>query len=217
MTIKEQQTRQRIVEAATVIFHQHGFNRVTMDEIAENLGMSKKTLYKYYAGKEDLIIAVVEHYRLKFDACISPIVLEVTDDFVDKLLRLGSAVSTMISNAPICFIKDLEKYLPDVWRDHAAWKHRKTNESLREILQEGIQKGVFRTFLSSEVIILMFLTLTENLFKPDVLAQLPITPSQLYISIMRVFFEGIMTDNGREQFRYKMLSDAEKKFKIGEM
>lgn len=210
---KDRQTRLRILEAATDFFHQHGFSRVTMDEIAEKLGMSKKTLYKYFAGKEELTVGVALYYRQKFDACIAPIVEEQTDDFIGKLMRIGSMVSTFIGNTPVCFVKDLEKFMPELWREQTEWRRNKITVSLGAILREGMQNGVFRTHLSGEVLITMYLTLVENMFRPEVFSRLSLTSGQLYISMVRVFFEGIMTDAGREQFRYKMLADAEKYFK----
>ncbi|GAB1430199.1 hypothetical protein MASR2M18_10320 [Ignavibacteria bacterium] len=210
---KDLQTRTRILDVATEMFNRHGFNRVTMNEIAEKLGMSKKTLYRFFSGKEELTVAVVMYYRAKFDACIMPIVQEQTDDFTDKLMRIGSVVSTLMGNVPVCFINDLEKYMPNFLREHTEWKRNKISESLGSILREGIQSGAFRSHLSVELITMMYLTLAENLFRPEVFAQISVTPSQLYIAVMRVFFEGIMTDAGREQFRYKILSDAEKLFK----
>lgn len=210
---KDLQTRTRILDVASDMFNQHGFNRITMSEIAEKLGMSKKTLYRFFSGKEELTIAVVMYYRSKFDDSIMPIVQEETEDFMGKLMRIGSVVSTLMGNVPVCFVNDLEKYMPNVLREHAEWKRKKISESLGSILREGIQSGSFRSHLSVELITLMYLTVVENLFRPDVFAQISMTPSQMYIAVMRVFFEGIMTDAGREQFRYKILSDAEKLFK----
>lgn len=212
-TEKDLQIRTRIIEAATEIFHLHGFSRVTMDEITEKLGMSKKTLYKHFSSKEDLTRGVAFYYRQKFDACVMPIVEEETDDFIGKLMKIGSIVSTIIGNSPVCFFKDLEKYMPELWREQIEWRRNKVTETLGIIVQQGVQKGVFRTHLSGEIMIAMYLALIESLFRPEVLARLTISPSQLYISMVRIFFEGIMTDSGREMFRYKMLGDAEKLFK----
>src|SRR5438094_8287384 len=56
---KRDPNRQRIVDAARVHFFSHGFRRVTMDDLAEELGISKKTLYAHFPGKFDLLEAVL--------------------------------------------------------------------------------------------------------------------------------------------------------------
>ena len=56
---KRDPNRQRIVDAARVHFFSHGFRSVTMDDLAEELGISKKTLYAHFPGKIDLLEAVL--------------------------------------------------------------------------------------------------------------------------------------------------------------
>ena len=56
---KRDSTRQRIVDAARIHFFSHGFRSVTMDDLAEELGISKKTLYAHFPGKIDLLEAVL--------------------------------------------------------------------------------------------------------------------------------------------------------------
>src|SRR5215471_3865623 len=58
-TRKRDPNRQRIVDAARVHFFNHGFRSVTMDDLAEELGISKKTLYTHFTGKFDLLEAVL--------------------------------------------------------------------------------------------------------------------------------------------------------------
>src|SRR6186997_1504181 len=71
---KNSSIRQRIVDAARVHFFSHGFRSVTMDDLAEELGISKKTLYAHFPGKIDLLQAVLAD---KF-ACVEATLKEVT-------------------------------------------------------------------------------------------------------------------------------------------
>src|SRR5438552_7485549 len=62
--------RQRIVDAARIHFLSHGFRSVTMDDLAEELGVSKKTLYAHYPGEFDLLDAVLAAKRGRVEAAV---------------------------------------------------------------------------------------------------------------------------------------------------
>lgn len=57
---KEETIRKRILETAKEFFLEFGYKKVTMDEIADSLGMSKKTLYQYFPSKYELLSAVTD-------------------------------------------------------------------------------------------------------------------------------------------------------------
>jgi AcrR family transcriptional regulator len=64
---KDSETRQRILSTAQQIFLKTGFSKVTMDELANELGMSKKTLYKHFSSKEDLLKVIMTEFRCGID------------------------------------------------------------------------------------------------------------------------------------------------------
>jgi AcrR family transcriptional regulator len=72
----EPEVRQRILRAAETLFLTHGFSRITMDELAGELGMSKKTLYAHFAGKEDLFRAVADRFVGELRADLTAIVAD---------------------------------------------------------------------------------------------------------------------------------------------
>src|SRR5207249_6191686 len=80
--------RQRIVEAARVHFFNHGFRSVTMDDLAEELGISKKTLYAYFPGKFDLLEAVLADKLTAVEATLKEVTRAHPDDFPTTLREL---------------------------------------------------------------------------------------------------------------------------------
>src|ERR1043166_4842064 len=80
--------RQRIVDAARAHFFNHGFRSVTMDDLAEELGISKKTLYAYFPGKFDLLEAVLADKLRSVEATLKEVTRAHPDNFPARLREL---------------------------------------------------------------------------------------------------------------------------------
>src|SRR5215813_8550705 len=78
---KRDPIRQRIVDAARIHFFSHGFRSVTMDDLAGELGISKKTLYAHFPGKFDLLEAVLADKLTSVEATLKEITRAHPDDF----------------------------------------------------------------------------------------------------------------------------------------
>src|SRR6201989_3621448 len=85
---KHDVNRQRIVDAARVHFFSHGFRSVTMDDLAEELGISKKTLYAHFPGKFDLLEAVLADKLAGVEAKLKEVTRAHPHDFPATLREL---------------------------------------------------------------------------------------------------------------------------------
>ncbi len=202
--IKELQVRNRIVEGARQSFFEYGFSRVTMDEIAVNLGMSKKTLYKHFSSKDELLKAVMNNHCNGMDGRVKPIMENTTTDFIEKMMVMGPIVAENIAKIPVHFLKDLEKNAPETWREFQEWRRTRIIVNFGKFLNEGIEKGVFRNDLNTEGIVTIYLTIIEGMFRSEVLSSLPLTPAQVYVMIAKILTEGIIDESARAQYLAKI-------------
>lgn len=146
-----QQLRKRILEVASHEFRSKGIKAVKMDDIANSLSISKRTLYEIYENKEQLLMETVKEECNKFDACMQAFsqggnhhVIEVLTEFY-RLQMKSLAVVT-----PVYFV-ELEKY-PQI----LAWLTRNREERHRNAIQffkVGIEEGYFRSNVNYELII----------------------------------------------------------------
>ncbi|MGE5335771.1 MAG: TetR/AcrR family transcriptional regulator, partial [Nitrososphaerota archaeon] len=83
----EQTVRRRILAGAEKLFTTYGYSRVSMDELAAELGMSKKTLYKHFPTKEALLLQVIEAFYAQLNADIEAIRLDEALSFPEKMTR----------------------------------------------------------------------------------------------------------------------------------
>lgn len=208
MEITEEQTKElhvwnRIVESAKQSFFECGFSRVTMDEIAVNLGMSKKTLYKHFSSKDELLKTVMTNHCKGMDGRVQPIMENDRTDFIEKMMVMGPIIAENIAKIPVHFLKDLERNAPETWSEYQEWRRNNIIDKFGRFLREGIEKGIFRNDLNTEGIVTMYLTIIEGMFRSEVLTKLPLTPSQVYIMIAKILTEGIINESARKEYLEK--------------
>lgn len=137
-----------IIKTATEHFFKYGFKNFTMDDLAHKLGMSKKTLYGYYASKSDLVQACLDELlnELEDNKCFTQgngnVIKNVFDSlhaFVEKYQMVNA-----------CPIWDLKKYYPKQ-HEHMRKRFRKIDyEFGEELINKGITEGLFRTNIDKE-------------------------------------------------------------------
>ena len=91
---EEKEIKERILKQAEQLFLQFGYSKVTMDEIAANLGMSKKTLYKFFPSKEELVREIIYKMRCGVKDYIDDLLANNEMDFVEKLKRLMNLIGS---------------------------------------------------------------------------------------------------------------------------
>jgi AcrR family transcriptional regulator len=194
------ETRNRILEAAREQFFHLGFTKVTMDEIASGLGMSKKTLYRFFSGKDELLREVVELNRGEIERGLDEILQDKSLSFVERLKRLMAFLAMRLSRIGAPFMQDLHRNAPELWKEIETFRRRKATSVFGDLIDEGIQKGVFRGDVDRQLLTLMYVNLIQGIIHAEVLSQLPLSASQAFEAIIKVLFEGILTDDFRATY-----------------
>lgn len=204
---EEKEIRDRILAKAEEFFLQYGYTKVTMDEIAASLGMSKKTLYKFYPGKEKLLLAVVENLKCGIDNCLNYIVVDESMDFVEKLKEFMSFIASSFGKLRGPLLEDLEKNIPEIWIKIDELRRIGIMNKFEQLLTEGVKRGVFREDISLQVATLMYLHSMKGIINPAVLSQMPFTAEQLFDNIIKILYEGMLTEEGRKKYNSKKSND----------
>ncbi|MDR3609931.1 MAG: helix-turn-helix domain containing protein [Ignavibacteriaceae bacterium] len=192
--------KQRILKKAGEMFQQFGFSRVTMEEIAVELGMSKKTLYKFFSGKEQLLKEMVIAMKCKLEDYVMELWGNNEISFLEKLKNLMNYIGNQSSALKGPLAHDLQKNFPDLWEEIRESRRTHSLQKFSLLIDEGIQKGVFRKDIDQQIVVLLYIHAIQGILNPEVLTQLPYTYNQVFDSIIRVFLEGIFTEEGRNQY-----------------
>src|SRR6059058_515668 len=113
---KNDSFRQRIVDAARAHFFSHGFRSVTMDDLAEELGISKKTIYAHFPGKFDLLEAVLADKLMSVEATLSEVTRAHPKDFPATLRELLAGTQRELDEIKPPFVRDMRQKAPEVFK-----------------------------------------------------------------------------------------------------
>jgi AcrR family transcriptional regulator len=197
---EEKEVKERIVSQAEQLFLQFGYSKVTMDEIAASIGMSKKTLYKFFPGKEALVKEMITTLKCSIDDYIDSVWKNESMNFMDKLKSVMNFIGKQTTKLHGPLLEDLHKNIPEVWKE--IHDFRKANAVMRftTFINEGVESGVFRKDLDRQLIILFYLHAIQGMINPETLSQLPYSANQVFDAIIRIIFEGILTEEGRNEY-----------------
>jgi AcrR family transcriptional regulator len=199
--------RDRILTRSEEMFLQFGYSKVTMDEIASHLGMSKKTLYKFFPSKEVLIKEVVYKMRCGVKDYVDSLISDNEMDFVEKLKRMMNLIGKQTSKLRGPLLEDLRKNIPDVWQEINEFRKENVRQKFTQLINMGVEKGIFRKDIDQQMIVLIYSSSVQGLINPEVLSQLPFTANQIFESVIKVIFSGIFTEEGRTKYNSYQIED----------
>jgi hypothetical protein len=197
---EDKEIKERILTKAEEIFLQFGFSKVKMEEVAAGLGISKKTLYKFFPSKENLIREIILSRQCVVENYINKIWEDENLDFVAKLKSMMDYLSQQSSRVRGPLMDDIRKCIPDVWNEIHDFKKIKSLEKAKGLFELGVKNGAFRSDIGQDIVILMFTVVAEAILNPEVLSQIPFTGEQAIETILKVIFEGILTEEGRAKY-----------------
>ncbi|MCG8476028.1 MAG: TetR/AcrR family transcriptional regulator [Cytophagales bacterium] len=202
---------ENILETARLLFYHKGYSRVTMDEIAQKLGMSKKTLYKYYSGKNEILENVLSTWKESLAFKISEIASDPKLQFVIKLKKLLTITATSINDVTPVFLQDLQENSPQSWKSITSYK-KEAAKRFKKLLIEGLEKKQVSTRLNLDLVVALYHSAINNLLDPvfwnqlptDVREGIPNKPADIFDQTITIIYEGILNDAPKEN--YKQLS-----------
>lgn len=197
---EEKEVKERIISQAEQLFLQFGYSKVTMDEIAASIGMSKKTLYKFFPGKEALVKEMITTLKCSVDDHIDLIWNNESLNFMDKLKSVMDFIGKQTTKLHGPLLEDLHKNIPEVWKEIHDFRKANAVKKFTAFINEGVEKGVFRKDIDRQLIILFYLHAMQGMINPETLNQLPYSVNQVFDAIIRIIFEGILTDGGRDEY-----------------
>lgn len=206
MTQELDATARMIINRSRPLFLTYGVRTMTMDDLATRLGISKKTIYQYFADKNDLVNQV-----------FNGILVEHSCEVHDLLNKEGNAIELFLSVVkagterlkefnPIVFL-ELQKYHHESWMAWSAFKQQQIACEITALIQRGIEDGVFRSDLNLEVAISLHLAHMDLVTAPEFIQRVNLPAYQIVAETMLIFLRGIASEKGLELLKnYKILS-----------
>ncbi|HEY3306265.1 MAG TPA: TetR/AcrR family transcriptional regulator [Candidatus Binatia bacterium] len=187
-------TSQRIIAAARRYFFSHGFRGVTMDDLAEELGMSKKTLYAGFHSKSALLEAVVEEKFRTVEADFKRVVSERPADALESLHQLLACVQRHTEEIQPPFVRDIQRNAPEIFKRVERKRRELIQRYFGRIFDEGRREGIIRKDIPTKVMIEILLAATEGVVNPRKMAELGLTPKTGFNSVISIILTGALTE-----------------------
>ncbi|KIL41351.1 hypothetical protein SD70_07880 [Gordoniibacillus kamchatkensis] len=160
--------RARILQAATELFNAKGYRSVTLGELAARLGMSKKTLYLHFSGKEDIAEAVLDRTM----AAIAGKIAEAgsrEENPVHIFEETFTAIKQEIIKLNPLFLEDVQKYVPGLWKKVEAFRARQLT-FIEGLLKKAQQAGIVRD-VNVRLLAVMLTESIQHFVRPDFAAK----------------------------------------------
>lgn len=164
---------------------------MTISDLAERLGMSKKTIYLYFNSKEDIAAAVVESTMLRIMEKIER--GGTAPNPIDAIRKTVEQIKGEVVHLRPIFLEDIQKLLPDLWQRIVEFRAEKINLFLERLIQKAQWDGLAKP-INPQLATLIFVESVQALVKPDSLSQYGFSISEVMDTLIEVFIGGIAVE-----------------------
>ena len=185
----------------------YGIRSVTMDDIARELSISKKTLYQHFTDKDDLVKKIVESY-LNEQKCEITRLCTYDMNAIDILLIISKYLTKQMTEINLSVNYDLQKYYPECWKVVENYRETHMLENIRLNITNGIKQGLYRNDFNIDIIakgyILRF-NPDDNI--QDWIKNSGLTFEEVYQTLFIYHIRGIANKKGLEYLEQKIKND----------
>jgi AcrR family transcriptional regulator len=189
----------RILHQAREHFFAHGYCSCTMDDLAAELGMSKKTLYVHFSGKDAIMRAVIEQLGREIRADADALLANRHLGFSEKLRGFAEGMVQRLALLNPRTVRDLQRFAPELYQLTVEMRQKNIPYIFGRFIEEGQLAGKVRTDVSPVFAVEFFLQAMQGMIQPATLDRLGLAPRDLLPRAIDLFFSGLLTPAGRKE------------------
>ncbi len=186
-----------IIRKVAQLYKKYGIKSITMDDVAHELGISKKTLYEYFSDKQHLVNAVVEQEVIYNDLRLQE-QKSNSENALQEMFKVFRFHLQMLKEYNPSLEFDLKKYYPESYFRLKRIKRTKILETTLNNLIKGKQEGFYRKELNEEIIAKLNVLRIESLYESDLFSQEEIYSHEFSKEMFLYHLHGILTPKGME-------------------
>ncbi len=167
-----------------------------MDDLVEELGMSKKTLYSYFTSKAALLKAVLLDKFNEIETDLRRITSD-SEDVHTSLHRLLACIQRHTEEIQPPFVRDIQGEAPEMFQLVERRRRDIIRRHFGKLFEQGRRAGIIRKDIPTHLIIEILLGATQAMLNPPKMAELNLTPKTGFTAIITVILQGALTKAGR--------------------
>lgn len=190
------ETKSGILLKAQHLFFRYGIKSVTMDDVARELGISKKTLYQFFENKADILQSIADVNKAK-DIEFMDKVTTTSKDAIDEMLHIARYVTQELSQitSPTA-LYDMQKYYPEIWSQFTAFQQEFIYLHIKKNVERGIQEGYYRVEIDTDIIAKLYVSKTDCVIDEDMFPSRQYDKVKLFREYFTYHIHGIATTKG---------------------
>lgn len=196
----EDGSRAKILECAGELFFARGYSGLMMDDLAAELGMSKKTLYVYFRGKDDVVKSVLERFASGLRAEADRLLEDRQLGFAEKLRGFARAAMERLARVRPEMLADLERSAPKLHRWVLELRAKHLPYIFGRFIEEGQASGMVRGEVGPVFASEFYLHAMQGLMQGGTLQRLKTRPEAAFEQGLRIFFGGLLTPAGEKEY-----------------
>ncbi len=192
-----------ILLKAREMYMKYGIKSISMDDVAAELGISKKTLYQYVTDKDDLVGKFVDNeISLRQEEICK--CFKVSDNAIEELFEISIFMNKLMKDQNPATEHDLKKYYPHHYEKTVKTRREGIYSYIILNLKKGKKEGLYRQELNEEIIAKLYLSRVENIHQNDMFTIEEFTSIKLFLEILTYHVRGIATEKGIEVLEKKI-------------
>ena len=198
-TDQQEKWLRRIAE----LFMRLGIKSLTMDDVARELGISKKTLYQFVESKDDLVNKVIE-LHLTEECGRSEEVARNAKDALDEMLMVIKENIGDMQSMKANIVYELQKYHRDAWELLQEYQRGFLYKVVRDNLERGIREGYYRDDIDVDITAKLHLLHSCSIFDETWFPKPPYSGETLFREAIMLYLYSILSEKGRTALKAKI-------------
>ena len=198
---KDNQSKEQILEQGFETITQRGLRFFTVESLAAHLGMSKKTIYKFFPSKEILIEKIVDFFTGMIERKLKQIV-ESDINPVEKYVKIMDFIMDKISRTSMDKVIELKNRYPIVWKKIETFRQGLTQD-FATIFIEAQEKGFARKDIDMNIVATIYMDIVNSTFQPEFFLKNNLAPVDTINLFVNLITEGMFTEKGISVMKQK--------------
>ena len=171
-----------------------GVRAFTVESLAKRLAMSKKTIYKFFPTKENLIRSIMQFVFTQIDAAFNKVMVDEPNPAV-QFIKIMETITKFAGKAPLNKIAELKSLYPDIWKEIESFR-LSHQEDFYTILYNAQEQGLARDDINMRSASIIYINIINSTFQPEFFLKNDLAIGETIRGFVQVVARGIFTDKG---------------------
>ena len=193
--MKDNKQYAALLSKSRELFMKHGVKSLTMDEIAKQMGMSKKTIYQFVENKSDLVKLTMQDF-LEEERKLLDSILKSSNNSVDEMITMIEYWLQIVREFNATTLNEVQKYYPETWKMYNEYRFNFMLGLIKGNLKKGVKEGYYREDLDTDIISKVYIMAVEILLNQELFPTKQYTFLSIYREFLGYHLRGIVSAKG---------------------